>query len=151
MAQTTTAAAETAGPMLYRRIEDKLGVGSLRSESDLAMLVERRLPVRSIAALTQHGLTEGEVYALVLPRRTLTHRRAKRQTLTRDESDKAVRLARITALAEEVFGDEEKAARWLRKPKRRFASRTPLEMLVTEAGARLIEELLYQVDEGMAA
>jgi putative toxin-antitoxin system antitoxin component (TIGR02293 family) len=68
-----------------------------------------------------------------------------------EESDRAVRLARITALAEEVFGSEEKAFRWLRKPKRRFGSRTPLEMLGTEAGARLVEEMLYQIDEGMAA
>ena len=58
----------------------------------------------------------------------------------REESDKVVRIARITALAEKVFGNEEKAFRWLRKPKRRFASRTPLEVLATEAGAQLVEE-----------
>jgi len=151
MMQTTMPPTETAGSTLYQRIEAKLGIKQVRSDGDLAMLVERRLPVRSIVSLTKHGLGEGEVYALVLPRRTLIHRRAKHQLLTRDESDKAVRLARIAALAEEIFGDEEKAFRWLRKPKRRFDSRTPLEMLATEAGARLVEELLYQIDDGMAA
>lgn len=80
-----------------------------------------------------------------------THRKTKRQPLTREESDKAVRFARLTALAEAVFGNEAKASRWLRKPKRRFASRTPLAMLATEAGARLVEEMLYQIDDGMAA
>lgn len=142
---------EPGGQTLYQRIEKKLGVELLRSESDLASLVERRLSVRSVVSLAQHGLAEQEIYALVLPRRTLTHRRAKHQLLTREESDKAVRLARITALAEQVFADHAKAARWLRKPKRRFASRTPLEMLATETGARLVEELLYQIDNGMAA
>ena len=151
MTQTTMPPTETVVSTLYQRIEAKLGIKQVRSDGDLAMLVERRLPVRSIVSLTKHGLGEGEVYALVLPRRTLTHRRAKHQLLTRDESDKAVRLARIAALAEEIFGDEEKAFRWLRKPKRRFDSRTPLEMLATEAGARLVEELLYQIDDGMAA
>jgi putative toxin-antitoxin system antitoxin component (TIGR02293 family) len=151
MAQTETHPDETTDQTLYQRIESKLGIKHLRSDSDLATLVERRLPVQSVLSLTKHGLAEGEVYALILPRRTLTHRRAKRQLLTREESDRAVRLARITALAEEVFGSEEKAFRWLRKPKRRFGSRTPLEMLVTEAGSRLVEELLYQIDEGMAA
>jgi putative toxin-antitoxin system antitoxin component (TIGR02293 family) len=101
--------------------------------------------------LTKHGLAEQEIYELVLPRRTLAHRRAKHQPLTREESDKAVRLARITALAEQVFGDEEKASRWLRQPKRRFGSRTPLDLLSTEAGARLVEEMLYQIDDGMVA
>ena len=29
--------------------------------------------------------------------------------------------------------------------------RSPLQLMVTEAGARLVEELLYRIDEGMAA
>ena len=97
-------------------------------------MVERCLPVSALTALKTHGLTEAEIYELVLPRRTYSHRKTKGQRLSREESDRAVRLARITSLAEHVFADETKAARWLRKPKRRFDSRTPLEMLLTEAG-----------------
>jgi uncharacterized protein (DUF2384 family) len=37
----------------------------------------------------------------------------------------------------------------MRKPKRQFAAKTPIEMLVTEAGARLVEELIAQIDDGM--
>ena len=74
-----------------------------------------------------------------------------RAALNRDESDRAVRIARILALAEGVFGDHEKALRWLRKPKRRFENRSPLELLVTDVGSRAVEELLYQIDYGMAA
>ncbi len=136
---------------LYQRIETKLGVEPLRSDHDLVTLVERRLPVRTLTSLTNHGLAEQEIYALVLPRRTLAHRRAKHQLLTREESDKVVRLARITSLAEQIFNDEKKAARWLRQSKRRFGSNTALDLLTTEAGARLVEEILYQIDHGMAA
>ena len=57
----------------------------------------------------------------------------------------------MTALAEEIFGDDAKASRWLRKEKSRFEGRTPLEMLRTEAGARLVEEMLLQLDYGFAA
>ena len=138
-------------PTLYQRIETKLGIEPVRSDSDLATLVEQRLPLHSLLSLTKQGFSEQEVYALVLPRRTFTHRKTKHQPLTREESDKVVRLARITALAETVFGNETKASRWLRKPKRRFASRSPLSLLGTEAGARLVEEMLYQIDDGMAA
>jgi putative toxin-antitoxin system antitoxin component (TIGR02293 family) len=143
--------ASETDPTLYRRIGAKLGVGQLRSDQDLVRLVEERLPVQTIVSLAAHGLTDAELYDLVLPRRTLTHRRAKREPLTREESDRAVRLARVTALAEEVFGDDEKAGRWLRKPKRRFDGRTPLQLLATEVGARLVEEALYQIDHGLAA
>jgi uncharacterized protein (DUF2384 family) len=53
-------------------------------------------------------------------------------------------------LGQEVFGDPERGWRWLRDAKRQFHGRTPLELLATEAGARLVEELLYRIDEGMA-
>ena len=90
-------------------------------------------------------------YSLIVPRRTLARRRAKREPLSREESDKAVRVARITSLAEQAFGESERAWRWMRKPKRRFQGRTPIEILATEAGAPLVEEMICQVDDGIAA
>lgn len=41
--------------------------------------------------------------------------------------------------------------RWLHSPKQRFSGRTPMEMLATETGAHLVEEMLYQIDEGIGA
>jgi len=134
--------------MFFRRVEIKLGVNPLRSDRDLARLVEQRLPLSSIESLGKYGMTDEEIYRLIVPRRTLVHRKSRREPLTHDESDRAVRMARITSLAEEVFGDDAKAARWLRKPKSRFDGRTPFELLSTEAGARLIEEMLLQLDYG---
>ena len=137
--------------VFYRRMERKLGTGTLTSDSDLARLVEERLPLLSIDSLTSHGLSDEEIYTYIVPRRTLVHRKSKREPLTHDESDRAVRIARITSLAEEVFGDDAKAGRWLRKIKERFDGRTPLEVSRTEAGARLVEEMLLQLDYGIFA
>jgi putative toxin-antitoxin system antitoxin component (TIGR02293 family) len=50
-----------------------------------------------------------------------------------------------------VFGESERAWRWLRKSKRHFDRRTPIDMLATEAGARLVEEMIAQIDDGIAA
>ena len=47
---------------------------------------------------------------------------------------------RIFDQAVAVFGDAEKARRWLRKPKKRFHDRTPLQMLRTDFGGRAVEE-----------
>jgi putative toxin-antitoxin system antitoxin component (TIGR02293 family) len=129
----------------------KLGVSDLRSDRDLALLVQKRLPPKAIESLIRGGLSDGEVYHLIIPRRTLAHRIAKHQSLSQEESDKAVRVARVTAAAEQIFGEPERAWRWLRKPKRQFDSKTPLDMLATGAGARLVEELIIQIDNGMAA
>jgi putative toxin-antitoxin system antitoxin component (TIGR02293 family) len=73
------------------------------------------------------------------------------QAQAHDESDSAFRIARVTAQAEEVFGDVAKAARWLRKPKARFEGRVPLELLRTDAGAHMVEEMLLQIDYGFSA
>lgn len=136
---------------VLKRIQAILGVHRLRTDQDVMTLVEERLPSRAIDGLRQSGLTDDEVYSLVVPRRTLSHRRARGEALSRDESDRVVRVARVVALCEEVFGERERAWRWLRDAKRQFQGRAPLDLLVTEAGARLVEELLYRIDDGVAA
>jgi putative toxin-antitoxin system antitoxin component (TIGR02293 family) len=134
-----------------RLVGRKLGVPRIRSDRDLAELVVRGLPATAIKSLVRGGLSDAEAYRLIVPRRTLAHRVAKHQPLSKDESDKAVRVARITAMGEQVFGESERAWRWLRKPKRRFDGQSPIEMLATEAGARLVEEMIAQIDDGLAA
>jgi putative toxin-antitoxin system antitoxin component (TIGR02293 family) len=129
----------------------KLGLRRIESDHDLVERVERQLPASAVKALVRSGFSDAEVYELVIPRRTLAHRRAKRQKLSRDESDKAVRVARVVALAERVFGERERAWRWLRKAKRQFEKKAPVDMLATEAGSRLVEEALVRIDQGLAA
>ncbi len=151
MAQSTQILEHFPGGGLLARLGGKLGVPRIRSDRDLASLVEKRLPAAAIESLVRGGLSNAEVYRLILPRRTLAHRLAKHQPLSREESDRAVRVARITASAEQIFGDPERAWRWLRKSKRRFDGKPPIEMLATEAGARLVEEMIAQIDDGLAA
>jgi putative toxin-antitoxin system antitoxin component (TIGR02293 family) len=149
MTELNKAADPSPPGAFYSLMGGKLGVSKIRSGEDLALLVEKRLPAGAIKALVRGGLSNDEVYQLIVPRRTLAHRIAKHQSLSKDESDKAVRVARITAMAEQVFGEPERAWRWLRKPKRRFDGKTPVEMLATEAGARLVEEMIGQIDHGI--
>jgi len=136
---------------VLKRMQEILGLQRLRTDQQLVQLVEERLSSHAIEALRRAGLSDDEIYLLVIPRRTLTHRRSRREALSRDESDRVVRVARVIALCEEVFGDRERSWHWLRAAKRQFHGRAPLQLLATEAGARLIEELLYRIDEGMAA
>jgi len=138
-------------PSVLRRIRQILGIHRLRSDQDLLKLVEERLPSGVIDAIRESGLTDEEVYALIVPRRTLTHRRTRREALSSSESDRVVRIVRVLALCEKVFGEPNRCWRWLRQAKQQFKGRTPLELLATEAGGRLVEELLYRIDDGMAA
>jgi len=123
----------------------------VESELVLAALAERGLPLTTVNRMTRHGLTRDEVHSLVIHRRTFKHRKSNKQKLSQEESDRAIRAARLLARAQATLGDSPSALQWMRQPKVRFEGRTPLQMMVTEAGGRLVEEMLLQIDEGMFA
>ena len=121
------------------------------SEQKVVRLVENGLPTRVINHLIERGLTRNEVFDVIIPLRTWKHRKSRREPLSREESERAIRAAKILARAQAVMGDEESALDWLRAPKRRFEGRSPIQMLSTEAGGRLVEQMLIQIDQGMFA
>jgi putative toxin-antitoxin system antitoxin component (TIGR02293 family) len=123
----------------------------VRSQADLAMMVRRRLPLATLKGLSLAGLSEQEIERFVIPQRTRRHRAEKNEPLTVEESDRAVRLARIQSLAEETFGDPGKATRWLRKELAELGGEAPLTVAQTEAGTRVIETILGKIAWGAAA
>jgi putative toxin-antitoxin system antitoxin component (TIGR02293 family) len=110
-----------------------------------------RVKPSALTDLGRHGYSEEEIFALVVPKRTLARRKAADEPLTVEETDKALRLARIALQAERVFGEPEKAHRWLRKAKRELKGETPLAYLASEAGARVVEEMLFRIEHGIFA
>src|ERR1700720_1833503 len=96
----------------------------VRSQADLAMVVRNRLPLSALQGLGRAGLSDQEIEKFVIPQRTRRHRADKKQPLTVDESDRAVRLLRVQTLAEDTFGEAEKANRWLRRPLTEFGNET---------------------------
>jgi putative toxin-antitoxin system antitoxin component (TIGR02293 family) len=128
-----------------------LGV-EVRAEADFIKVLERGVPVSALAELTrQEALSPDDIDRLIIPRRTLAHRKAKAQPLNRVESERAVRVASVTALAEETFANKDKAQRWLRRPTAPLGGKRPLDLLDSEPGARVVEQLLYRIGHGIAA
>jgi putative toxin-antitoxin system antitoxin component (TIGR02293 family) len=123
----------------------------IEDESELEQVVRHGMPLEVASNFLAQGLTKDEFYHAVIPARTLKHRKARSESLSIDESDKALRVARLLARAEEVFSGRDHALAWMRAPKKRFQGETPMYMLQTEAGARLVEQMLLQIDEGMFA
>ena len=129
----------------------KLTVMHVLSDDAVPVVPATRVPPDQLAHLTHLGYTEAEIFELVAPKRTLARRRAGKELLTVEETDKALRLKRIAVQAERVFGDPAKAHRWMRKPKRALNGETPVAFLASEEGARKVEEMLHRIDHGMAA
>lgn len=121
------------------------------SDLELALLPEKGLPLTAVQSLKDQGLTFTEISDIVISPRTLKHRKSRKEKLSSVETDRALRVARIVDMADRVFGSRMKALLWLRSVDDRLDNRTPMQMLVNESGGRLVESMLWQIDEGIYA
>jgi putative toxin-antitoxin system antitoxin component (TIGR02293 family) len=120
------------------------------SELELARLTVEGAPLAVLASVVERGiLTRDEVTRLIIPRRTLAHRKRRGERLSSDESDRLVRVIHLYNVALHTFDDAEKAATWLRSPNRALSGETPLELIVTSTGARLVEDALLRIEHGV--
>lgn len=131
------------------QIGDWLGMVAPVSEAQILRIVEGRLSPTVIKRLAALGLERAEIDEVVIPSRTLQHRRSRREKLTVEESDRVLRVIRVLSSAEAVYGDRERALAWMRRANARLEGRSPLSLLKTDTGSRIVEELLTQIDEGM--
>ena len=143
---------KAAAAPLARQIAEKLELGAdVASDSDLAAAVLHRLPLDALEGLAGAGFSESEIGSYVIPPRTRRHRAVRKEPLTVEESDRAVRLARLQSFAESVFGDRNKANIWLRRGLRELGGESPLSYARAEAGARVVETMLGKIAWGAAA
>src|SRR5215204_2713623 len=110
----------STSPPVIERVFRKLGghqiLGAdVASEADLARIVHRGIRLTVLGHIQKAGFSKQEIEQFIIPARTWRHRKTKREPLSIEESDRVVRLTRIQALAEDVFGDVDKANRWLRE------------------------------------
>jgi putative toxin-antitoxin system antitoxin component (TIGR02293 family) len=135
--------------LINAQIGDWLGIQPPATESDLLQIVEGQLAPGIVKRLIALGLRRSEIDQVIIPLRTLQHRRSRREKLTVEESDRVIRLIRILSSAELVYGSRERALSWLRTAHPRLGGRTPLSLLSTDTGSRIVGELHMQIDEGM--
>jgi putative toxin-antitoxin system antitoxin component (TIGR02293 family) len=114
--------------------------------------IERGVPITLLEEFSVYSsLALKDLLEVVIPARTLKHRRQRQQPLSLDESDRLARVARIYELAVKVYGDRDDGRKWLTGAKRRFDGKTALAMLRTEAGEKAVQDFLIQIDEGYFA
>jgi putative toxin-antitoxin system antitoxin component (TIGR02293 family) len=100
-------------------------------------------------ALAAGKLTLAELDRLVIPRKTLAHRRLL-GALTSDQSDRLSRVLRLIDMAEDTFGDTDKARTWLRRATPLLDGESPLDRLDTDFGTRQVEAILGRIAHGLA-
>ncbi len=142
---------------LQREVVGLLGIGrgkrAAMAPLDVMALVERGLPVAALERLAKSvaPAESGFKYRLV-KKTTLDRRQKATKRLTRQESDQLVRLAKIWALATDVWGNEEAARDFLFRPHLMLMNRRPVDVvLATEIGAQLVDGVLGRLKYGSAA
>ncbi len=121
-----------------------------KMESELSMYawLKKGLPFEAINILIKnHKITIAEIQRFI-PARTLA-RRKQEHKLNAEESDKLARLAMIFDFAEEVFGNNDKASIWLRRPNKSLNGFSPIELLETDYGSRIVETMLGRIQYGV--
>ena len=123
-----------------------------QSLAELDAAVREGLPKSALRESVQHvARTPEERRSLmfrIVPEATFKRRQDK---LTPDESEKTERLARVFATALHVWDDEADAREFLNTPHPLLGERSPLDVAMTELGARRVEELLWQLFYGLPA
>lgn len=69
----------------------------------------------------------------------------------RDDTADLIRALEIKTLADRVFGSEEKAEAWLRRPNTSLSGQRPADLLEDELGTAVVREMLERIDHGIFA
>jgi putative toxin-antitoxin system antitoxin component (TIGR02293 family) len=84
----------------------------------------------------------------VVPEATYKRRRER---LSHAESERTERLARVIAMAEDIWQSREQTTRFLTTPHPEIGGKTPLDAALTELGARQAEEIMARILYGLPA
>lgn len=80
--------------------------------------------------------------------RTISRRRLE-QRLTKSESDRLYRVARVAAMAEDLFGSPAAAESWLKEPNPALGHVTPLSLMDTDEGTQTVTDILGRIEHGV--
>jgi putative toxin-antitoxin system antitoxin component (TIGR02293 family) len=124
----------------------------VRTTADLMEAVEAGLPKASLQALVQRWSSDAasarEIKRAVAAKSSLARRE---ENLSKEESERLERLARVTALAEHVWSDPCLAHEFLTSPQPQLGGERPLDLARSELGARRVEQRLYAVEYALPA
>ena len=132
----------------------------IQKSIDFDLLIRKGMPQAALYHVKKKFDISDETLASIIgvSLRTVARRRAVSQKrnkpaarLSPVESDRLYRFARILALAEDVFESREDAIEWLNAEQYGLGGAVPIKMLQTDAGTRIVEELLLRIEYGVVS
>jgi putative toxin-antitoxin system antitoxin component (TIGR02293 family) len=119
----------------------------VRTVDDLRRAVEGGLTLEALDQTVRRVLGEGraatELKHRLVPKTTLQRRRRR---LSLPESERLERLARMTALAEEVWEAPALAREFLTTAQPQLGGERPVDLARSDLGTRQVEDLLFKLE-----
>jgi putative toxin-antitoxin system antitoxin component (TIGR02293 family) len=123
----------------------------ITSENDLIDATRKGFPIEVFSSLVKswsfdkHELAR----AVGISARTLSRRISSHGRMSAHESDRAVRLAKVLAHAEDTFGERNRASQWLQVSNLALGGRRPFDLLDNDRGVELVDTILGRIDYGI--
>ncbi len=123
------------------------------SITDLLLAVEHGLPRAVVAALVAAAIPANRPDRQPKLAALIEHPDTSNAgpDLSPASSERAERIARVTALAHQALGSNDEAKDWLTQLRELFSGRMPIEVAVTDLGAPLVERTLLNIGYGPPA
>lgn len=119
---------------------------SIHNLGELRSAVEEGLPVSALDVVVRHvsrdDRSAAELKYRIIPKTTLR----RRQRLDPEESQRLERLARMAAMAEQVWEDDELAHEFLTSVQPQLGDERPVDLARSDLGTRQVEMLLMKIE-----
>ena len=126
------------GPRVLRRVVSNL--------AELQMAVIAGLPMESLDLTAEYVAADLKDLSAIKDRLVPRATRSRRERLKLGEGERVERLARLMAMAETVWEDEDDARAFMNEPHPLMEGKSPIEMAESELGARRVEQLLMKLE-----
>lgn len=124
---------------------------AIRSDFDLIRLGEEGLTKAAVAELAAYlGLSRKEMAEDILDISVKTvERKGPTDRLDKRTSSHALEIARLLEHAWAVFEDVEAIREWLNRPNRALKGHSPVSLLDTLTGIKMVDAVLGRIEEGV--
>lgn len=125
-------------------------LAQLKDPNKEVALIRKGLSIKSVESfLDQEGFVLKDIlHRLDISYSTYFAKKKKQELLDTHSSEKLVRLIQVMVNASRILGEDE-AKKWVYQKVLSLGNELPIDLLDTEAGHQLVEQVLLQIEHGI--
>lgn len=124
----------------------------VESDFDLVEAIEGGLHIEPVESVMRDGtFNAGEIYEIILPKRAFTHRKEKGQSLTAASRTVLLGPCGWPSVRKKPLVTWRRRRAGCANLTRHSLGKRPVEMLASDVGARMVEEVSGRIEHGLGA